>query len=45
MVYDYVKKHSAVKTAPAMAAGVASFQWTNEDIVMMAASVTFEELK
>jgi transposase-like protein len=35
MVYNFVKKHGTVKTTPAIAAGVASFQWTIEDIVMM----------
>jgi IS1 family transposase len=42
MVYNFVKKHSSVKTTPAIAAGIASFQWTMEDIVMMADTVTFE---
>jgi IS1 family transposase len=40
MVYNFVKKHGTVKTTPAIAAGVASFQWTIEDIVMMADTVT-----
>ena len=45
MVYNFVKKHGTVKTTPAIAAGVASFQWTIEDIVMMADTVTFEAAK
>lgn len=45
MVYNFVKKHSAVKTAPAIAAGVTSVQWTMEDIVMMADTVTFDQPK
>lgn len=40
MVYNFVKKHGTVKTTPAIAAGVASFQWTMEDILMMAETVT-----
>jgi len=47
MVYNFVKPHSAlstkqapVKRTPAMAAGVSSFQWTMEDILMMAETVT-----
>lgn len=42
MVYNFVKKHGTVKTTPAIAAGVAMFQWTMEDILMMADTVTFE---
>lgn len=42
MVYNFVKKHGSIKTTPAIAAGIASFQWTIEDIVMMADTVTFE---
>lgn len=42
MVYNFVKKHGSIKTTPAMAAGIASFQWTIEDIVMMADTVTFD---
>ncbi len=45
MVYNFVKRHSSVKTTPAIAAGVATFQWTIEDIVMMADTVTFDESK
>ena len=36
MVYNFVKKHSTVKTTPAISAGVATFQWSIEDILMMA---------
>ena len=43
MVYNFVKPHGTTKKTPAMAAGVASFQWTMEDIVMMADTVTFSE--
>lgn len=42
MVYNFVKKHGTVKTTPAIAAGVATFQWTIEDIVMMTDTVTFD---
>lgn len=42
MVYNFVKVHGSVKTTPAIAGGVASFQWTMEDIVLMADTVTFE---
>lgn len=42
MVYNFVKKHGTTKKTPAMAAGITSFQWTMEDIVMMADTVTFE---
>lgn len=43
MVYNFVKIHGSVKTTPAIAAGVTNFQWTIEDIVMMADTVTFDE--
>jgi IS1 family transposase len=33
MVYNFVRKHSSIKTTPAMAAGIADRQWTMEDIV------------
>jgi IS1 family transposase len=36
MVYNFVKVHGTVKTTPAIAAGVATHQWTMEDIVTMA---------
>jgi IS1 family transposase len=36
MVYNFVKVHGTVKTTPAMAAGVADYRWTMEDIVTMA---------
>lgn len=42
MVYNFVKVHGSVKTTPAMAAGIAAFQWTMEDIVLMAETVTFD---
>jgi hypothetical protein len=45
MVYNFVKVHSSVKTTPAIAAGVTSIQWTMEDIVMMADTVTFDHPK
>jgi IS1 family transposase len=43
MVYNFVKVHGSVKTTPAIAAGVTSIQWTMEDIVNMADTVTFDE--
>jgi IS1 family transposase len=45
MVYNFVKKHGSIKTTPAQAAGIASFQWTIEDIVDMADTVTFDAAK
>lgn len=42
MVYNFCKVHGTVKTTPAIAAGVSMFQWTIEDIVMMADTVTFQ---
>jgi IS1 family transposase len=45
MVYNFVKKHGTIKTTPAMKAGVATFQWSIEDIVMMAETVTFDQPK
>ena len=45
MVYNFVKKHGTIKTTPAIKAGVASFQWTMEDILMMADTVTFDDAK
>jgi hypothetical protein len=42
MVYNFVKIHGSVKTTPAIAAGVTTIQWTFEDIVNMADTVTFE---
>ncbi len=36
MVYNFVKIHSAIKTTPAMEAGVTDFLWSMEDIVVMA---------
>ena len=43
MVYNFVKVHGTVKTTPAIAAGVTTIQWTMEDIVMMADTVTFQD--
>ena len=52
MVYNFVKPHGSLSTkekpakrTPAMAAGVATFQWSIEDIAMMADTVTFEAAK
>ena len=42
MVYNFCKAHGTTKKTPAGAAGVSAFQWTIEDIVMMADTVTFE---
>ena len=36
MVYNFVKIHSSIKTTPAMEAGVTTFLWSMEDIVVMA---------
>jgi IS1 family transposase len=41
MVYNFVKVHCSVKTTAAIAAGVTTIQWTMEDILMMADTVTF----
>ena len=35
MVYNFVKIHKTIKTTPAMEAGVTSYLWSMEDIVMM----------
>lgn len=35
MVYNFVKIHKTIKTTPAMEAGVTTYLWTMEDIVMM----------
>lgn len=45
MVYNFVKVHGSIKTTPAQKAGVTSFQWTIEDIVMMADTVTLDQPK
>lgn len=45
MVYNFVKKHGTTKLTPAMSAGITNFQWTMEDIVMMADTVTFDQPK
>ena len=42
MVYNFVKVHGSIKTTPAIAAGVTKIQWTFEEILMMADTVTFE---
>jgi IS1 family transposase len=36
MVYNFVKIHGAIKTTPAMEAGVTDFLWSMEDIAVMA---------
>ena len=36
MVYNFVKIHKTIKTTPAMEAGVTTYLWSMEDIVMMA---------
>ena len=43
MVYNFVKVHGTVKTTPAIAAGVTTIQWSMEDIVNMADTVTFKD--
>ncbi len=35
MVYNFVKIHKSIKTTPAMEAGVTTYLWSMEDIVMM----------
>jgi hypothetical protein len=40
MVYNFVKVHGSIKTTPAIKAGVTDFQWTMEDIVAMADTVS-----
>ena len=35
MVYNFVKIHKSIKTTPAMQAGVTTYLWSIEDIVMM----------
>ena len=45
MVYNFVKIHGTTKRTPAVAAGVSSFQWTMEDILMMTDTVTFDDSK
>ena len=35
MVYNFVKIHKSIKTTPAMEAGVTTYLWGMEDIVMM----------
>lgn len=36
MVYNFIKIHKSIKTTPAMEAGVTTYLWSMEDIVMMA---------
>jgi IS1 family transposase len=36
MVYNFVKIHGAIKTTPAMEAGVTGFLWSMEDVAVMA---------
>ena len=43
MAYNFVKKHGTIKTTPAIAAGITKIQWTIEDILMMADTVTFAD--
>lgn len=45
MVYNFVKVHSAVKTTPAISAGVTDIRWAMEDILMMADTVTNQSAK
>ncbi len=35
MVYNFVKIHKTIKTTPAMEAGVTTYLWSMEDVVMM----------
>ena len=35
MVYNFVKIHKTIKTTPTMEAGVTTYLWSMEDIVMM----------
>ena len=35
MVYNFVKIHKTIKTTPAMEAGVTTYLWSMEDIVLM----------
>ena len=35
MVYNFVKIHKTIKTTPAMEAGVTTYLWSMEDILMM----------
>lgn len=36
MVYNFVKIHKSIRTTPAMEAGVTTFLWSMEDVVMLA---------
>ena len=44
MAYNFARKHTTIKTTPAQAAGVATHQWTMEDIVTMADRYMAENL-
>jgi IS1 family transposase len=44
MAYNFARKHTTIKSAPAQAAGVATHQWTMEDIVAMADRYMAENL-
>ena len=35
MAYNFVKIHKSIKTTPAIEAGVTTYLWRMEDIVMM----------
>ena len=39
MVYNFVKIHGGIETTPAMEAGVTTYLWSMEDIVMMSETV------
>ena len=43
MVYNFAKKNGTMETTPAIAADVTTTEWTLEDIVTMADTVTFAE--
>lgn len=42
MSYNFVQRHSTLKTSPAVAAGVADHRWTMEEIIEMTDSYTAE---
>ena len=39
MVYNFVKIHKTIRTTPAMEAGVTTYLWSMEDIVMMSETI------
>lgn len=41
MVHNFVERNGSTNTTPAVAAGVATVQWSIEDILLMADTVTF----